>query len=261
MPSKGEVQSSELLSSGIDRISRDEGRRMVERRMYKTAAVLQLTDDEYHVINSETGRAEAPQRGRPNEPYMIVERGKWNNEINVAEQTRALARWEKLVAQRRAANNWLNDHGLTGEIVDKVELERHLDQCFPIKGHQPHAVAPADSQTGEHISKADDDRGTEQQTGVVGRQRLPERPLNVNGRPTSKTAAWDTIGEHDLWSKNGVPPHWSHEMAGKEVARYFKWLVKAGKLQPSNYDHLRQDAAGDYTISPDSVERALEART
>jgi hypothetical protein len=134
MSSKSKVQGSELLGAGI---SRDEARLRVERRMYKTAAIERQTDDEYYVLNGETGRDELPRKGRPNEPYTVIHRGKWDNEDIQAEQKRALARWTKLVAQRREANYWLIDNGFIGEVIDKVELERHLDQCFPIKLKSP----------------------------------------------------------------------------------------------------------------------------
>jgi hypothetical protein len=108
-------------------------------------------------------------------------------------------------------------------------------------------------------TSTDDDQSNEQQqTGVVGRQRLAMRPVSPNGRATSRTAAWDTIGEHDQWARDGIPPHWSKENTGKEVQRHFRKLIKAGKLLPRNYDHLRENAAGEYELSPDSVDRALE---
>jgi hypothetical protein len=131
MSSKSEVQGSELSSSGIDRISRDEGRLMVERRMYKSAAIERLTDDEFYVLNGESGREELPRKGLPNEPYTRILRGKWDNDDIQAEQRRALARWTKLVAQRREANYWLIDRGFTGEVIDRVDLECRLDECFP----------------------------------------------------------------------------------------------------------------------------------
>jgi hypothetical protein len=130
--------------------------------------------------------------------------------------------------------------------TDALEFFRGLNVPFPGElGHE-----------GTHNQKVPAGEAIDSNP-VVKKNRLPSRPLGKDGRPNTVTAAWDVYGK--LWP-SGTPPHWSELELAKNLNAQLEMLRTKGQFDPDDYDHLKMNSNGKYTISADSVGRALVPR-
>jgi hypothetical protein len=170
--------------------------------------------------------------------------------------------------QRTEAIRWLRKRELLppGQVSpDTFVIEAWFREAFEREFHAPPPhLSELHGGSGDVVDdaadasevKTDDDKGNP----PPGRRRLPERPVGRNGRSTSRTAAWDTIGLHKTWSVVGFSPLMPEARLGVLVTTEFNKQVARKALDPDNYDHLRFDINDQYVISGDTVGRVLVPR-
>lgn len=243
----------------------------VDREMFGGERSCSLTNDERYVLRagfsqSPTAYEEAEEKDKKIQwRHECVDR--WFEENGFVDPMRRqfglppppipLARFE--VAMAAAFGSERDESSKRKSSREEVLQERREHEVEQIALENADTLdatsAPSHEQSDVALDADRGDQKNEASPKLLGRMRLPVRPLNrKNGHRIASTAAWDTIGLHEKWPIEGFPLDWSDADISKNVNDYFLLMQRKGKIKSEDYDFIRRDKAnGLGTLSLETI--------